>query len=434
MKKTTLLLAASLVSISIACAQKAAIDPKYVDLLIKTLSSDAMQGRKTFEPGNKKASDFIVGEFKKIGLQPLTGLKGYEQTFAAYRTKPGKATLTVNNRLVAGDSVLVISGSEKINWTNGKAESPVVVTVSASDNLQQKMGEIRKTKKDALVLIDPSHSDLFAKYKNYYGASSISTEKTAGPTYILALTTPVANPTFTVMATNSIETLPLNNVVGVLPGKSKKEELVIFSGHYDHIGTLTSVNGDSIANGADDDASGTTAVIALAKHFKQLGTNERTLIFVAFTAEEIGGYGSQYFSKQLDANKVVAMFNIEMIGKESKFGKNGAFITGYEKTDFGKILQKNLEGTAFTFHPDPYPDQNLFYRSDNATLAKLGVPAHTISTDQIDSDKLYHSVDDEYESINLENLISTIKAIALSSRSIVAGKDSPTRVNTSDLK
>jgi Peptidase family M28. len=87
----------------------------------------------------------------------------------------------------------------------------------------------------------------------------------------------------------------------------------------------------------------------------------------------------------------MAMFNIEMIGKPSKWGQNFAFITGHERSDFGEILQKNLTGTQFEFRADPYPKQNLFYRSDNATLARLGVPAHTISTDQIDTDKLYHT-------------------------------------------
>lgn len=221
---------------------------------------------------------------------------------------------------------------------------------------------------------------------------------------------------------------PLFNVVGVLPGKSKPDEYVIFSGHYDHLGITKAMDGDSIANGADDDASGTTAVITLARYFKKLNNNERTLIFVAFTAEEIGGFGSQYFSKMVNPDKTVAMFNIEMIGKASKFGENSAFITGYERSDFGTILQKNLEGTAFKFYPDPYKKENLFFRSDNATLARLGVPAHTISTDQIDIDKLYHTVKDEFSSLDVKNITSTIKAIALSSRGIVAGTETPTRV------
>ena len=203
---------------------------------------------------------------------------------------------------------------------------------------------------------------------------------------------------------------------------------MIFSGHYDHLGILPAVKGDSVANGADDDASGTTAVIELAKYFKKLSNNARTLVFVAFTAEEIGEYGSQHFATTMDPDKVVAMFNIEMIGKASKFGENSAFITGFERSDFGTILQKNLEGTAFKFYPDPYPAEDLFYRSDNASLAEVGVPAHTISTDQIDTDKLYHTVNDEVSTLDMANITATIRAIALSSRSIVAGKDTPKRV------
>ena len=186
--------------------------------------------------------------------------------------------------------------------------------------------------------------------------------------------------------------------------------------------------GDSIANGADDDASGTTAVVALAEYFKQKNDNARPLIFVAFAAEEVGGFGSQHFSQQLDPQQVAAMFNIEMIGKEAKFGPNTAFITGYDKSDFGKLLQANLAGSKFRFEPDPYPEQNLFYRSDNATLARLGVPAHTISTDQIPTDKLYHSVDDEVESLNLPNMTAVIQAIAQSAGGIVAGQQTPTRI------
>jgi Zn-dependent M28 family amino/carboxypeptidase len=220
----------------------------------------------------------------------------------------------------------------------------------------------------------------------------------------------------------------------VIPGKSKKDEYVIFSGHYDHLGIGKAVNNDSIYNGANDDAAGTTAMIMLSKYFKKRKDNERSLIFVAFTAEEIGGYGAQYCSRQFNANDVKAMFNIEMIGTESKWGKNSAYITGYEKTDMGKILQENLTGTGFTFYPDPYTEQNLFYRSDNATLARLGVPAHTISTSKMDSEPNYHKVSDEIGTLDMENMAMIIKAIALSSKGIVSGKDTPTRVDVSGLK
>ena len=119
---------------------------------------------------------------------------------------------------------------------------------------------------------------------------------------------------------------------------------------------------------------------------------------------------------------------------DSKWGNNSAYITGYEKTDMGAIMQKNLEGTGFTFYPDPYPDQQLFYRSDNATLARLGVPAHTISTSKMDSEPNYHKVTDHIETLDMENMAIIIKAIALSSKSIIAGKETPTRVKVEELR
>jgi Zn-dependent M28 family amino/carboxypeptidase len=241
---------------------------------------------------------------------------------------------------------------------------------------------------------------------------------------------------YTFDLTQQGEQVKLSNIVGVIPGKSKPNEYVIFSGHFDHIGmsTRNMQNNDSIFNGANDDAAGTTAMIMLAKYFKKLNNNERTLVFAAFNAEEMGGFGATYFSKQFDPAQVVAMFNIEMIGTESKWGKNSAYITGFDKTSMGEILQKNLTGTGFEFHADPYPEQQLFYRSDNATLARLGVPAHTISTSKMDSEPNYHKASDEIGTLDLKNMNEIIKAIALSSRGIVAGTETPTRVDTSSLK
>jgi hypothetical protein len=123
-----------------------------------------------------------------------------------------------------------------------------------------------------------------------------------------------------------------------------------------------------------------------------------------------------------------------MIGTESKWGKNSAYITGFKKTDMGQILQKNLEGTGFIFYPDPYTAENLFYRSDNATLANLGVPAHTISTSKMDSEPNYHKLSDQIETLDLDNMTMIVQSIALSSRTIVSGINTPTRVKTKELK
>ncbi len=407
------------------------ITKDYVDHLIKTLSSDEMEGRRTFTPGIDKAATFIEKEFAAIGLKPLDGQTGYRQTFHKYLLKPLSAKVTIDGQEVANENILVY-GNKIENLTFDQTNSDGWIKLDPEKDFMSQFRTAVRSGKKQLILVDVKFVDAFNRLKGMLGRETtvdendLKNDKAPAAVFVLDKEN-VANG-FKIELKNSITKMPLFNVAGVIPGKSKAKELVIFSGHYDHMGIVKSVEGDSIMNGADDDASGTSAVIALAKYYKKWNKNERTLIFVAFTAEEIGGFGSQYFSKQLNPDDVIAMFNIEMIGKDSKFGKNTAFITGYDKSDFGSILQKNLAGTEFTFHPDPYIKENLFYRSDNATLAALGVPAHTISTDQIDIDKLYHTVKDEYSSLDVENILSTIKAIAKSAVSIISGADTPTRI------
>ena len=396
-----------------------------VSRLIKTLSADEMEGRATFTPGIDRAAKFIENEFKKIGLKPLAGDNDFRQDFVVKRIKPGTIQASINGKTIDQQNVLIVSDLASSSFDQSSGNK--FISIAAGDGFIQKYREISAMKIPVLVLVDIQHAQLFKRLKDNASRGRIVEKENQSTAAVFILGEADASQ-YKVSFSNNIEELPLFNVAGMLPGKSKEKELVLISAHYDHLGVIKELDGDAIANGADDDASGTTAVISLAKYYKKLNNNERTLIFVAFTAEEIGGFGARYFSGQLNPDDVVAMFNIEMIGKESKFGKNAAFITGYERSDFGEILQKNLAGTDFKFHPDPYPSQNLFYRSDNATLAALGVPAHTISTDQIDTDKFYHTVNDEFETLEVANIYASIQAIALSARSIVAGTDTPKRI------
>lgn len=400
------------------------IKEKNVSRIIKTLTADDMEGRATFSAGIDKAATFIENEFKKIGLQTLEGETSFRQSFSMNRIKPGTATVSLNGTTLPADQVFISSDQKDLSWT--EASGIENIQLAAGATFVNRYREILRANKSAIVWVDRQYADAFKRLRDASFRTRMA-EKPKATSVVFILSDQVAS-SYSITASNTIDQAPLFNVAGVIPGKSKAKEYVVFSAHYDHLGIVKAVEGDSIANGADDDASGTTAVIELAKYYKKLNNNERTLIFVAFTAEEVGGFGSRYFSSKLNPDDVVAMFNIEMIGKESKFGKNNAFITGYERSDFGEILQRNLEGTDFKFYPDPYPSQNLFYRSDNATLAALGVPAHTISTDQIDIDKFYHTVNDELETLDVSNITATIKAIALSSRSIVSGKDAPKRI------
>jgi Zn-dependent M28 family amino/carboxypeptidase len=226
--------------------------------------------------------------------------------------------------------------------------------------------------------------------------------------------------------------IKMSNIIGVLEGKSKKEEFVVVSAHHDHLGVKKDGEGDTIFNGANDDASGVVGVLSLAEYYAQKGNNERSIVFVCFTAEEMGLVGSKHFGKDIDASKFVAGINLELIGKEPKTGPKTAWLTGFDRSDFGKIIQKNLEGTGYKLYPDPYPKFNLFFRSDNASLARLGVPSHTFSTTPIDVDADYHKVSDEATTLDTRVLTETVKAVAKGTESIIEGKDTPTRVVITD--
>lgn len=409
-------------------AQKpeAIVNAKEVHRIESVLASDAMRGRKINTPEIDKAADFIAAEFKAAGLKPWNNGNSFRQEFAM--VSPKQTSLVANFDNVTIDPAKIIVITSQPDLTIDQSSGYEITNIKAGGNLFEPAIDLAGSKKNIIVLVDTSYSKNFPRL-SFLKRSLFKSDKSL----VFVLSTQLPK-NFSIKAKHEVSEQKFANVVGILPGKSKKDEYVIFSGHYDHIGIGKPENGDSIFNGANDDAAGTTAVIMLAKYFSALKNNERTLIFAAFTAEEVGGFGSQYFSQQFAADKVMAMFNIEMIGTESKWGKNSAFITGYEKTDMGAILQKNLEGSGFTFHPDPYPDLQLFYRSDNATLAKLGVPAHTISTSKMDDEPNYHKASDEIGTLDMENMAMIIKSIALSSRTIIAGKETPTRVKKEDLR
>lgn len=400
------------------------IKEKEVKRIETALSDDDMKGRKAFTKGGEKAADFISNEFKKNGLETLKGTKSYKQTFSIITPRAICISASVKGRSI--DSARIIAFTSQPDLTITAESGFKKVYVQASE-LRKRFSEFIKLQENLIVFVDSSFAKNFNRLsdrKQYLFKSDKSVVFVLGS---------FDSDDFVINAKHEITEEQAANVVGVLPGKSKKDEFVIFSGHYDHLGIGEAIDNDSIYNGANDDASGIAAVISLANYYKAAKNNERTLIFAAFTAEEIGGYGSQYFSEQIDAEKVIAMFNIEMIGTESKWGKNSAYITGFEKSDMGKTLQKNLQRSGFAFYPDPYPEQDLFYRSDNATLARLGVPAHTISTSKMDNEKNYHKLSDEIGTIDIKNMTQIIQSIAVSAKSIVGGSDTPTRVQADQL-
>ncbi len=402
------------------------INPKAVKKIERVLSSDKMEGRGLYSPGLDKAAAFIAAQFAKTGMEPLKGNSSFFQKFSMIDAKQIAASGAIGQNTVAGQNIIGFTSQEHLQIDNRSGF--VSVTINAGEKFLYTAYRYLQEGKNYIVWVDTAQAQNFSMLDRLKGPRF-----TSDNSVIFVLSPPA--PEFSFVINSEVSEKKLKNVAGMIPGKSRPDEFVIFSGHYDHLGIgKPDEHGDSIYNGANDDAAGITAVIMLARYFSKWHNNERTLVFAAFTAEESGGFGSQYFSQQLDPAKVIAMFNIEMIGTESKWGKNSAYITGYEKTDMGAILGKNLEGTGFTFHPDPYPDQQLFYRSDNATLARLGVPAHTISTSKMDSEPFYHTAADEINTLDMKNMAEIIKAIALSSRTIISGEDTPTKVDVQKLR
>lgn len=231
------------------------------------------------------------------------------------------------------------------------------------------------------------------------------------------------------------------NVMGAIKGRSKQGQLIIFSAHYDHVGTartnsilnnISSEDGDTIYNGANDNASGVAAVISLAKYFKRLDNNERTILFIAFTGEELGLLGSKFLADKFAADSIVAMINIEMIGRE-EFKNSKPFVTGYDRSNLLNILNRNYRSFAGEkaekefFRADPYLEEHLYQRSDHFPFAVKGVPAHSIELTS-STDEFYHHPDDETPTLDFGIMKKVIRAIAIGATGLVTGIDTPKRI------
>ena len=388
----------------------------------KILSADDLRGRKVFTPDIEKAASFISDEFTRAGLKPLHGNKNFRQSFTMVTPEDAGSTISLNGVSVDAKNLVVFSAAPSLTITENEHYKKVFVKKAL--DFMPTLIKYLDVNENILILVDTSLALKFGKLSHFHLPQF---EGCGNRIFILTSSDPMR---YNIQIRQSVKKQVLTNMVGIIPGKSKPNEFVIFSAHYDHLGVGNpDATGDSIYNGANDDASGTTAVIMLAKYFSKLHNNERTLVFAAFTAEEIGEFGSTYFSKKVDTASIKAMLNIEMIGTESKWGKNSAYVTGYDETDLGAILQKNLISSHFKFYPDPYPEQLLFLRSDNAALAKKGIPAITISTSKMDSEKYYHKQGDEVGTLDLENMTEIIQSIGLSAGSVISGKDYPGHVH-----
>ena len=202
------------------------------------------------------------------------------------------------------------------------------------------------------------------------------------------------------------------NIVGVVEGTDPelKKEYIVVGAHYDHIGMIQPVDGDAIANGANDNASGTTSVMEFARYFGNSKTNKRSLIFALFSAEEKGLLGSKHLAKRMkqESLNLYAMLNFEMIGVPLKGPNYDVYITGYEMSNLAEISNAYAGSNLVGFLPTA-KNYGLFQRSDNYPFYnEFKVPAHTYCTFDFTNFDHYHKVGDEADIMDFGHMAGMI--------------------------
>lgn len=209
-----------------------------------------------------------------------------------------------------------------------------------------------------------------------------------------------------------------------------KDEIVVLGAHYDHIGIIEPVEGDSIANGANDDASGTAAVLELARYFADKET-KRSMLFILFSAEEKGLVGSTHIANRLKEEGLhpYVMLNYEMIGVPQEGKDYSAYLTGFEKSNFAKQFNEYAKKEVLGFLPQA-KEYQLFKRSDNYAFYKtFHSPAHTISSFDFTNFDHYHQVGDEVELMDFEFMERLVKETVPGIEGIVNEKESQIKLN-----
>jgi Zn-dependent M28 family amino/carboxypeptidase len=219
--------------------------------------------------------------------------------------------------------------------------------------------------------------------------------------------------TFDASFRNGVQRMQSDNVVGIVRGsdEARRDEYIAFSAHYDHLGIGPAVNGDSIYNGALDNASGVADLLAVARAAADGPAPRRSLLFVFVTAEESGLLGSEYFANNptVPIDNIIANLNVDggnLLGATNDFD-----VLGANKSSLGPMLASQLEADQKHISPEAHPERGYFYRSDHFSFAKAGVPAISIGEgldfvgkgrewgEQQDAEytgKRYHQPSDQY--------------------------------------
>ncbi|WP_051359743.1 M20/M25/M40 family metallo-hydrolase [Adhaeribacter aquaticus] len=407
------------------------------EYLVNVLASDSLNGRWTHETGIDRTEKFVIKQISEIGLQELPRYKSFKDGFKVVSTDFETLTINLNNQPASPERIIITPQSPQAQISLNQINR--VVYFSPTTTLKEQVTSLHNTSvagQNYLVLVPLALQESFQEFKSYFPALGAFVPNTIRYAAGYPIRYGYNNIIYVLSDTKMVETFTgsfklkeeaLNNVVAVIPGKSKPNEYVIFSAHMDHLGMARSGT-DRIYNGANDNASGTAAVITLAKYFKEQNLNERTLLFVLFNAEEKGLLGSKSFVNAFpDKSAIKAVFNIDMIGNISPYGAGKAFLSGHSRSTLQSIMNKNLQPINTLINNEP-AGYDLFARSDNYPFAQAQIPAHTITTFN-SADRLYHTVADEISTLDLHSAFTVVKTIAQSSYSIIKGTDEPKMTN-----
>ncbi len=225
-----------------------------------------------------------------------------------------------------------------------------------------------------------------------------------------------------------------NNVIAYIEGKDKKlkNELIIISAHYDHLGIQKSnVDGDSVMNGANDNAAGTALVLELANYFSKEKRSKRSILFVALTGEEKGLFGSAALVKTFKSKNSVPYlnFNLEMLGTVLTNTPGKVYMTGFNMSNLAQLMN-TAAGNEFVVYSKAEDEEHLFFRSDNFSFYEaFNIPAHSFSTFDFTNFDYYHELNDEPQYLNYNNMRVVANNLAKAIRSIANKK-----TNTVKLK
>lgn len=465
----------SLLIAGTVCAQQsdmkdiAAANPPNVALgSLKYLASDELKGRNIERPEINTAAQYIADQFKMAGAKPLKGATGYFQLFDLKMQTPaqsGKITLgsatyksgvdaaQVNAKDVSVNGPIAYAGKgskEELAAVDVKGKIVLMdmgkVDQSNVSKLYRGMGALQKTLKDngALALIE--HWDtapaFWSEMAGYLGGSKPVEEGQPDllPAILVnsakldhAVIKPGATANIAISGTKT-RTLPLKNVMAYIPGTDAglREQYLLLSSHYDHLGVTANPKQeegkvDSIYNGARDNASGTAAIIAAARYFGKHPA-KRSILFIAYTAEEEGLLGSAYYAAHpvLPLKQTVYNLNID---NASYNDTTLISLVGLGRTSADPLIKKACAAYSLHVGGDPTGGQ-LFSGSDNYPLAGKGIPAPTYSLGMKTFDETitnrYHQLSDEFDNMDKNYVMKFFGSYTLAAKYIADDPAQPT--------